>query len=657
MKQFLAVILYSLFAVTMVCSIPVGNSNADVTCNLALKKSVRQSSTGYGGNAAHAVDDDTNGNYNANSVSHTNNDKEAWWEVDLGRTQNIREIIIWNRTDCCGERLSNFYLLVSERPFNSNSLVEALNNNSIRNYQYAGIAGSKVSIPFDTPGRYVRVQLRGTNYLSLAEVQVIGSESSEKATVLGLQALSPPDDPVIVANGNTGGVQSGPTHSTAFGIKAPHLVTYMFNYHYFNNGKPPGTITLRGEDGTIYGPWQAEGAAGQGNVPDAYWVVRPNIVLSPGIYSIIDSDPSTWSYNAESKGSGFFEIRGVKQSPQSVSQPVKMGREPGENPVPGILQQQLIEAVKIFRLEAIVAPVSTLKKYSSISALQNITDIENRLFTETPHEVGWKYYFATSTYTVVPLTEQTYRVLFYHPWSDTAIMTNWQYANKQFVMTHVELILGDYIRQYGQTPFEVQPLWERKSVTITPLLAVPLSAGETLGAFENIFPASVKVENNSPFAKQRRNFDNNITNKEIQISMLAAANLRFERGITALIRYEQDKNFEIYRDSTYLLLSNVKMGDFRALKVTIPQTSNETFDLIKSSNKEIGLFKVVSVLKAPSDCFVFLSHPADPNNILVLWFQTESGKFGLRQAHFINHIFSASYVSQLKELVSNVSQP
>lgn len=652
MNSFLSGILFSLLAATLLCSLSIASSHAADTYNLALKKSVQQSSTGYGGNAERAVDGNTDGSYYANSVSHTNGDKEAWWEVDLGRVQNIREIILWNRTDCCGERLSNFYVLISELPFSSNSLDETLNNNSARNYQHAGIVGNKVSVPVEVSGRYVRVQLRGTNYLSLAEVQVIGSERSEKATVSGLQPLSPPNDPIIVYNGNTGGVQSGPTHATAFGIKSPHLITYVSVYHYVNNGKPPGTIALRGEDGNTYGPWQAEGFAGQGNVPNAYWVVRPNIVLNSGIYSIIDSDPSTWSYNTESKGSGFFEIRGVKQSPQSVLQPVNTTSEPTL-----AISQQLIEAAKTFRLEAIIDPIVTLKKYSTISSLQDFTVIGNALFTETPPEVAWKYYFATATYSVAPLTEQTHVILFYNPWSDTAIMTHWQYGNKQYVMTHAELVLGDFIRQYGQTPFDVQPLWESKSATITPLLSIQLAVGETLAAFENIFPANGKVENIPPFVKQIRDFDKNTTNEVISKSMLVAANLRFERGITSLIRYEQDKKLEVFRDSTSFLLASIRVGDFSGVKETIPQTSQETFDLIKANSKEIGLFKVVSVLNSPNDCFVFLSHPTDPNNVLVFWFQTDKGKYGLRQAHFINHIFSASYVNQIKELVVKVSQP
>ena len=330
--------------------------------------------------------------------------------------------------------------------------------------------------------------------------------------------------------------------------------------------------------------------------------------------------------------------------------------ETEKRPMSGISRQQLIEAVKTFRIEAIAGPSAALKKFSSISILQDFTGIENALFTETPPDIGWKYYFATATYTVVPLTEQTYVALFYHPWSDTAIMTLWQCGNEQCVMTHAELVLGDYIRQYGRIPFEVQPLWERESATITPLLAVPLAVGETLAAFENIFPSIGKVENGSPFAQQRRSFDNNKKNKEIRENMLMAANLRFERGITALIRYEQDKELEVYRDSTSFLLAGITMGDFRELEVTIPQTSQMTFDLIKANNKKIGLFKVVSVIKTPNDCFVFLSHPADPNNVLVLWLQADKGKYGLRQAYFINHIFSTSYVSQIKDLVKKVSQ-
>ncbi|HOD63655.1 MAG: hypothetical protein BWX45_00244 [Deltaproteobacteria bacterium ADurb.Bin002] len=119
-------------------------------------------------------------------------------------------------------------------------------------------------------------------------------------------------DPVIYFNGNIAGVQNGPTRETTFTINASHRVTFIYTYHYFNNGKLPGTIALRHSDGTVYGPWQAEGALGQGGVKNAYWFVRPNVEIKAGTYTVVDSDKATWSHNSGSSGAGFVEIKGVK---------------------------------------------------------------------------------------------------------------------------------------------------------------------------------------------------------------------------------------------------------------------------------------------------------------------------------------------------------
>jgi hypothetical protein len=129
------------------------------------------------------------------------------------------------------------------------------------------------------------------------------------------QNLPSVSEPVIYSNGNIAGVQNNPTSETTFTIDAMHQVTFIYTYHYFNNGKLPGTIALRHADGTVYGPWQAAGALGQGGVPNAYWFVLPNVKLKPGTYTVIDSDRATWSQNSGSSGAGFVEIRGIKTGP------------------------------------------------------------------------------------------------------------------------------------------------------------------------------------------------------------------------------------------------------------------------------------------------------------------------------------------------------
>jgi len=139
------------------------------------------------------------------------------------------------------------------------------------------------------------------------------TDSITPITPSGMQPLTPPSDPVIFTNGNNRGVQNGPTKATTFVIDAPHLVTFIYTYHYLNGGKLPGKIGLKNADGTIYGPWRAEGAVGQGGVPNAYWFVLPYVVLKPGTYTVTDSDTETWSYNRRSSNAGFVVIRGVRR--------------------------------------------------------------------------------------------------------------------------------------------------------------------------------------------------------------------------------------------------------------------------------------------------------------------------------------------------------
>ena len=133
--------------------------------NVALGKPATQSSDpGWGGPPSKAVDGNTNGNYSGDSVTHTNNDAQAWWQVDLGTLQSVQSVKIWNRTDCCGDRLTNFNVILLDA---SQAVVSSVN--------VPGQAGSPTTVPISGAARYVKVQLVGTNYLSLAEVEVMGT--------------------------------------------------------------------------------------------------------------------------------------------------------------------------------------------------------------------------------------------------------------------------------------------------------------------------------------------------------------------------------------------------------------------------------------------------------------------------------------------------
>ncbi|WP_344246647.1 glycosyl hydrolase family 95 catalytic domain-containing protein [Isoptericola hypogeus] len=140
--------------------------------NLARGKPSSQSSVVSGGVPSRAVDGDTDGVWGNGSVTHTASQNQPWWQVDLGSSQPIGEIAVWNRTDCCSDRLSDYYVFVSENPITARTVEEVLAQPGVEAYHQQGTAGSPTRIPGDVSGRYVRVQLASTNYLQLAELQV-----------------------------------------------------------------------------------------------------------------------------------------------------------------------------------------------------------------------------------------------------------------------------------------------------------------------------------------------------------------------------------------------------------------------------------------------------------------------------------------------------
>lgn len=80
--------------------------------NIAPKGIASQISVDFGGEAKRAIDGNTDGNYAANSTTHTGGGKDPWWEVDLQSEQPIDKIAIWNRADGVGERLANSRVLI-----------------------------------------------------------------------------------------------------------------------------------------------------------------------------------------------------------------------------------------------------------------------------------------------------------------------------------------------------------------------------------------------------------------------------------------------------------------------------------------------------------------------------------------------------------------
>lgn len=194
----LALVASALLGCELDGEVPIGDTSAAVGAspvNLALGMPAIQSSTrSAGGDAMRAVDGNTDGVFSSESVTHTETEYQPWWQVDLQRSQSVGDVVLFNRMDCCADRLSDFTLQVSNDGLDWQS------------FAYSGTAPAQLAIAVNRTARFVRVQLNGSNPLSLAEVQVFSGDGNLAQGMPASQSsIAAGGDAMRAVDGNTDG--------------------------------------------------------------------------------------------------------------------------------------------------------------------------------------------------------------------------------------------------------------------------------------------------------------------------------------------------------------------------------------------------------------------------------------------------------------------
>jgi hypothetical protein len=135
-------------------------AQADGPPNLALNGTATQSTMGWDGVAENAI------NGNLGDFTHTAaDDPNRWWEVDLGEDQILKQIQIYNRASCCGERLTGAVLIVLDADRNELYVSDAVADAVTGDVHTSDNDGAGFA-----PARYIRIE-GGTDFLSLGEVE------------------------------------------------------------------------------------------------------------------------------------------------------------------------------------------------------------------------------------------------------------------------------------------------------------------------------------------------------------------------------------------------------------------------------------------------------------------------------------------------------
>ena len=137
--------------------------------NIARGKPVRQKTTDHEGVAERAVDGNTVGIWNWNSVTHTSYIQDPFWEVNLLHESTVNKVFFWNRLDCCQDRLSNIRVDVIDKPYGGVVATRKIEGQgkTMNVVDFGGASGQIVRITLETG--------EDKQYLSLAEVEVEGT--------------------------------------------------------------------------------------------------------------------------------------------------------------------------------------------------------------------------------------------------------------------------------------------------------------------------------------------------------------------------------------------------------------------------------------------------------------------------------------------------
>jgi mono/diheme cytochrome c family protein len=191
------VALGSVLAISFVCFLAVPTSGSDpsptasvaeveitedlLTADFLRQAELRESKAGQ--RAAQTPEDDARGGCdgvkNGQWGFHTEREPQPWWQVDLGDQYHITKILVFNRCDTVASRASKLNIILSTDGQTWTKVYE--HDGTVF---YGQTDGKPLIVRLsEQVARYVRVQLPGTDYLHLDEVEVYSSEKGEETNI------------------------------------------------------------------------------------------------------------------------------------------------------------------------------------------------------------------------------------------------------------------------------------------------------------------------------------------------------------------------------------------------------------------------------------------------------------------------------------------
>ncbi len=257
------------------------------------------------------------------------------------------------------------------------------------------------------------------------------------------------------------------------------------------------------------------------------------------------------------------------------------------------------------------------------------TDKAKKLFgflgkTLCPHSdpaKGWTYFFETSIWSLSFPTNTQVVAVFYHPWSDVALVTDWTRKDTGTVLTDADLIMGDALRNLSKPPYDIEPGWLRGPVP--PYLAAGISSARAVRGFEKVFSRSNKTLKDGWRAALQ------LGDAGLMETNHTGVGTMFERSLTGLTRYQEDAAMAPVRNQTRDTLEQIRTGRFDN-KIAV-ETKPQVRAILKEHAAQWGAAKVITCVNKRDDqkkehIFVLLCMPKMPELYMSFWFHEAATK-------------------------------
>lgn len=244
--------------------------------------------------------------------------------------------------------------------------------------------------------------------------------------------------------------------------------------------------------------------------------------------------------------------------------------------------------------------------FAEVRAPGKLADLNSVMWPTVEPEAGWTYFFRTCLVTGGARDGNRQAVLFYHPWSDIALVTQWEDQDR---LRDMEMVPGEALRKGGITPYGGAMGWTRLNAYAPP--AVGMVTAQTLKAFEKAFATEAAVDKALPW----------LARGQAREACRMACSLQFAQVVKSLVTfsasYDQPARLAFIR-----LLAQGSNG-LGAARGTPPESARALREL---PSKAWPGFQPTALIETEVRVLVMAHHRESPDLFLGVVFRREGAE-------------------------------